>query len=471
MNPVLHRKLRSKRDTRFSFLTAAAVWLLTIWMSVPGNLDYSGSATDVGDANPIGRSITVVIFIIGIFIILNRLQLARRLLGQVNIFFLLFVALATASILWSIDPSQTARRLQRMAAICVPVLAVGIAAWHPSRFQHLLRAALTALLVGSIVFCLVRPDLALHHGPDPNLLNAWHGLFLTKNSLATAASFAFILWAHAWLAKDTSRMRSLLGCCAAGICLIMSRGSTSIIATVLTVSALLLLMRAPGSMRRSMPYLATGLIVIVLIYSLAMLKVVPGLEFLLAPIPMITGKDLTFSNRTAIWAAVMDHIRLRPLLGSGYGGYWTVGAPTPDMESYALIARLQGFYPGSAHNGYLQILNDLGVVGLICLLGYLLVHLRQSIRLYAIDRSQGALFLALLLQQSILNLEEPLWLNVLLIDFMLMTLATICLARALLDTEARTRSAVPHPQTGVPRPPQRRARSITGVQRLRAPRG
>jgi exopolysaccharide production protein ExoQ len=166
------------------------------------------------------------------------------------------------------------------------------------------------------------------------------------------------------------------------------------------------------------------------------LKVVPGLDIILAPIPMITGKDLTFSNRSEIWALVVEHFRLRPWLGSGYSAYWAIGTPTPDMESYAVLVPLLSFYPGSSHNGYLQILNDLGAVGLFCLLGYIIVYFRQSLRLYATDRSQGALYLALLLQQATINLSEPLWLNVLMVDFVIMSFATTCLARARLEEQS-----------------------------------
>jgi O-antigen ligase len=259
------------------------------------------------------------------------------------------------------------------------------------------------------------------------------------------SSFCFILWVHAWMSKEARRGQAILGGLICAACLILSRSSTSLMATVLTVLALLLLMRTPGSMRRSVPYLATGLLVLILVYSLAMLKVVPGLEVLLAPIPMITGKDLTFSNRADIWAAVVNHVRYRPLLGSGYSAYFIQALPTPNLEAHALLGQLQGFYPGSAHNGYLQILNDLGAVGLIVLFGYLIVYFRQSMKLYSYDRSQGALFVGLFLQQATINLTEPLWLNVLIVDFVLMALATTCLARALLEVKARSPQASAQP--------------------------
>ena len=408
-------------------------------MIVPGNLDYSGTSASSEDGNPITRLLWLAILASGTILVMTRVALFVRLWRQLNVFILLFIALAAASIVWSIDPSLTVRSMVRMATMFAASLAMAMVGWNPRRYQQLVRPVLTFMLVGSIAFGLIRPEWAIHQEQQAELLNAWHGLFATKNALGAVASFTFILWAHAWLTRETNRALALLGMAAATACLILSRSSTSIITTMLTVLTLLLLVRAPTSLRKSIPYLTSGLVIVILLYSLAMLKVVPGLEILVAPIPAITGKDLTFSNRANIWAAVVDHVKIRPLLGSGYSAYWTMGTPTPDMESFSIRSKLEGFYPGSSHNGYLQVLNDLGAVGLCCLLGYLYVFVRDSIRLYRIDRSQGALFLVLFLQQTTVNLTEPLWLNVLLVDFVLMLMATTCLARSLLEAKTQGR--------------------------------
>jgi exopolysaccharide production protein ExoQ len=427
------------RNQSGSLLIALVAWTLIIMMIVPGDLNYAPNAAPPSDDGfPLTRILWLASLGVGAILSFSRPALSLRVWRQMNIFLLLFIALAVVSTLWSIDPGQTIRYLVRMVTLFVASLAVAVVAWNPRRYQQLVRPVLTIMLLGSIIFGMISPELAIHQETQAELLNAWHGLFETKNALGAAASFTFILWAHAWLTRETKRLYAVLGMLIAGTCLILSRSSTSTITTILAVLTLLLLMRAPTSLRRSMPYLTSGLVVLILLVSLAMLKVVPGLEILVAPIPAITGKDLTFSNRANIWAAVVDHVKLRPLLGSGYSAYWIMGTPTPDAESYAIKSKLEGFYPGSAHNGYLQVLNDLGAVGLCCLLGYLYVFVRDSIRLYRIDRTQGALFLVLFLQQTTINLTEPVWLNVLLVEFLLVSMATTCLARAL--AEAKTQA-------------------------------
>ena len=161
---------------------------------------------------------------------------------------------------------------------------------------------------------------------------------------------------------------------------------------------------------------------------------------LLGPVSVLTGKDLSFSGRTGIWAIIFDHIRLHPWLGTGYGAYWSgPGAASPSHE---FVLR-ESFYPGSAHNGYLEIVNDLGFAGLCCLIGYLIVHVRQSLRLLVPEPAQGALYLALFLQQALTNLSETHWLSVLSVDFAIMTLASTALARGLLDRQFRVRFGAP----------------------------
>jgi exopolysaccharide production protein ExoQ len=194
-----------------------------------------------------------------------------------------------------------------------------------------------------------------------------------------------------------------------------------------------MLQRLPPAMKRYLPYLLGIFVVALLLYSLAMLRLVPSLEFLLKPVAMVTGKDQTFSNRTAIWQVINDHIALRPLLGNGYGAYWTGKDPT--TASYDMVRRLY-FYPSEGHNGYLDIINDLGAVGGLCLVGYILIYLRQGLQIFAKLRAEGALYLVLLFNQLIANLTESRWFNVLTIEFVIMTMVTFAMARTLLQLRA-----------------------------------
>jgi fucose 4-O-acetylase-like acetyltransferase len=61
------------------------------------------------------------------------------------------------------------------------------------------------------------------------------------------------------------------------------------------------------------------------------------------------------------------------------------------------------------------------------------VQARQCLALLRSDAGQATLYLALLFQQVITNLSETHWFSVLSLDFLLTTLTTTALARALLE--------------------------------------
>jgi hypothetical protein len=72
-------------------------------------------------------------------------------------------------------------------------------------------------------------------------------------------------------------------------------------------------------------------------------------------------------------------------------------------------------------------------VGLLCLLSYIFLYLRQAVSLFKVDRVQSTLFLALLFQQTLLNLSESTWLDIDNFCFTIMTAATVVIARSLVE--------------------------------------
>jgi exopolysaccharide production protein ExoQ len=426
------------RDDRHAWLGAGLMWVLLVLMIVPEGFDYVTLTTQdaPGSGSALSRALWLTLLACGALIVLYRARLASVLLSTLNPFLPLFICLAVASVAWSIDPSLTVRRLIRLCTIVVACAGFVLVSWHPRRYQAVVRPILTIMLAGSICFGLVFPALAIHQETSEELLGAWRGLASHKNGLGDLACIALILWLHAGLTREVRLLRAVAGGAIALICLALSRSSTSLVATACVAMILLILLRAPRGLRPYLPHFVVTLVAMLVLYALAELDLVPGLGTLLAPVTALTDKGTTLTGRTEIWAIITEHIRLHPFFGSGYAAYWT-GAPTDGTDSYEFVQRAGGFYPGSAHNGYLDVVNDLGWVGFVCLLAYMFTYVRQSLQLAALDRNQAALYLALYLQQAIANLAESHWFSVLSVDFVIMTLATFALARGLLDHRLR----------------------------------
>jgi exopolysaccharide production protein ExoQ len=116
--------------------------------------------------------------------------------------------------------------------------------------------------------------------------------------------------------------------------------------------------------------------------------------------------DPTFSGRTDIWSFVGEAIRQSPLQGNGYASFWGTGQNSRVMETAPgfIVALLQ------AHNGYLDVLVELGAVGFVLLLAIL------AAAFSALDHRGGArttslrwLLLSLMLFAMTHNLMESSW--------------------------------------------------------------
>jgi exopolysaccharide production protein ExoQ len=436
------------RTGRAELLATTMLVAQIVIMVVPQGLNYNASNSMPTEGDAISRFTWLFLLGGGTYLAIRNMARVRALLRVINPFLLGFVVLATLSVAWSADPGVTVRRLIRVYTILLVCISFAVSGWNPRRFQNVLRMLLAMILVPSAIFCYTSPDLAIHHAENhPELMNAWHGLTTGKNILGSLASLSTVLWVHGWLSKQVPPFVALLGAAFSAWLLLMSKSSTSLMATVFAVGFMLMLLRSPGSLRRYMPYLVGAFATLVLVYALAVLHIVPGMDAVLAPITMITGKDLTFTGRTDIWYVLGLHIKLRPWFGSGYGAYWV--GPFPTSDSYIMLAMLY-FYPTEGHNGYLDVINDLGYVGGVCLLGYFAHYLRQALALMRLDRYQGGLYLTLIFRGFLADMSESHWFSVLSVDFVIMSLATVALARSLIHCrlEQTARSRAVRPATG-----------------------
>jgi exopolysaccharide production protein ExoQ len=440
-------------ESRFSnFLAVAILSLLILRVLVPGFFDYGQvNMSAVAERDAVFNKITWL-FLAGVSgaLVLARSTTAVRLIRAANPFFVVLLIFAACSVVWSIDRTATLARLFHALTVLLACMAATLIGWHERRFQDVTRPIFTVLLLGSLIFGLVAPDLAIEAPRPPDTKFYWHGLADQKNQLGALASMGAIFWVHGWAARQVKLSVALLWSGVSVACLLLSRSSTSLIATILVCGFLLIMLRSNRAVRRYMPYVVGFLVAVTVLYGLVVLNVVPGLDALLTPILDLAGKDRTFSNRAQIWAILQEHISQSPILGTGYGAYWT--GPRPSSPSFVFTYRMF-FYPGECHSGYLEIVNDLGYLGLLLLFGYLWTFIRQCLNLLKTNYSQAGLYLAMLLQQLLTNLSESHWLF-LQCDFIMFTLATLCLARNSMDRDKLVRIARIRPsptQSATPR--------------------
>jgi O-antigen ligase len=97
-----------------------------------------------------------------------------------------------------------------------------------------------------------------------------------------------------------------------------------------------------------------------LIVSLAMVAL--GIFLFIELIPVVTaflGRSPTLTGRTILWSDVIRMIQEKPLLGYGLSGFW-LGWDGPS----ARVWLYRTWLPRYAHNGFMDLTLQLGIVGL-----------------------------------------------------------------------------------------------------------
>lgn len=422
--------MRWVRDDGYLLVLAILFWLI-FYQNLPGDLAGMHSEGSFAEANNLARGIKVCTIAVSCYIIWSRWLLARNFAAYLNPGLVAFFALSLLSVVWSIDASSTLIRFVAFAAMLLLCFAFSLASWHPRRFQQVVIPPIMLILIASLLLGAVSPSLVMESGIDIAQKDSWHGITHSKNEFGMLASFGTILCANAWMARrpGTIGLISAAGTVVAFCCVILSRSNTSLFASTLAVSSMVLVMRVPLIKRRYTNLVVVSIALLILLYEMVIQNVIPGVDVLLAPVVGLTGKDTTFSARTVIWKVIKDHIQLSPYLGSGYGAYW-VGA-IPGTPSYIFLSVMY-LYPTESHNGYLEVINDLGLVGLGCLLLFLFWYIRQALQLMRTDRSQAALYLGLLFQEMVINMSESDWFSRT-NTFAMLALGSLCLSRALFN--------------------------------------
>jgi exopolysaccharide production protein ExoQ len=309
-----------------------------------------------------------------------------------------FVGLVTLSIAWSFYPGASA--LGVLLTLISTFLAVALVlclTW--ARFVRVLGGAIKWILGLSIAFELwvaifvQGPLLPNFPDFDPGaekipmafywsrgLLFAGgpiEGIVANRNLLAMIALLGLIVFGTQLAAASVRRVQGIGWLVVAGVVMLLTRSATVILVAVLVLVALgfaLWARRVGPDRRRGVYWAAAG----ALVASVALLLVFWGrlLE--------LFGKSEDLTGRFDIWNSVIALASERPWFGWGWVSYWV-----PWVEPFQGLAVRNGVTYLQAHNAWLDVWLQLGIIGLIAFASIVVGALWRSWFL-AIDRPMDA---------------------------------------------------------------------------------
>ncbi len=266
----------------------------------------------------------------------------------------LLVFWALCSVLWSYSPDVTLRR--SIALIGTTIFAMYLATRF-SLYQNFkfLGIAFAIVIIASYIYMFLFPT-------D----QAWTGVFFTKNELTRASLLAGMIFV--FLLQSTKRKIWGALLLAALLLLFKSSSATGIALLVIclgTITIFFILNRFGSDKKVKIIILATFMAILTASILL----------FYWNDVLAYFQKDATLTGRVPLWKLVWLAILKNPIVGYGYGGFWN-GWNGPS----AAIWRVLLWLPPGAHNGFLDLTLDLGVIGVGLYVAVLISFIYRAIK-------------------------------------------------------------------------------------------
>lgn len=365
------------RDFRKEPRPSSAVWIPILWLLIIGSRQVSqwlgmGSslqAQRLEEGSPIDQAVFGALIFAGLCVLARRPARVGEILRN-NLFLVLFVLYAGLSFVWSDFPAIALRRWLKALGDPVMVLVL-LSDPFPGRAITAAIARCAYVLVPlSVLFCKYYEHLGRTFDAWGN--GGYTGVTLNKNMLGYLL-FAFGLFFVAAFVNTLGQSRgerdqvrsdriiSIMFLLMIAWLLSIADSSTATVALI-AGSAIAVALRA-ASVRRHFWSYALAVIVLGTVVNMWV--------SLQSTVAQAAGREGNLTGRTGLWETVLQE-PINPLVGTGYASFWLGERLMRFWDMYPTSPPIQ------AHNGYIEVYLNLGLIGLSLLACVLWSGLRRQ---------------------------------------------------------------------------------------------
>lgn len=323
---------------------------------------------NISETNPVNQFIKITVFILTFLASIYKFDEIINFIKREK-FLAIFLLWALLSMFWSDFPFVTFKRWFQIFLIYFLIITF-LTYFDEKEVLKILKLILYPYLFLTLIVVLIIPE-----AKDP-AFNTWRGFSATKNSLGQTGVISSVLTMILYL-KEENGIKKKISMFFFLLSIIIIGGtfsSTSYIALVIFLTGSTLyyvktkIFGRLGVTNSLFVYsFATGILLLITI-----MLFVPDFT---DTVQGIFGKSETFYDRGKLWKVMLLHISLNPVIGCGFQAFWT-------LENPQLLLLYQTFVwlPNQAHNGYLDIINEVGIIGLIFFFIPIIKNIIRSIK-------------------------------------------------------------------------------------------
>lgn len=387
--------------------TSPALWLPVISLFIAGTRNTSQwlsghvgmSAAAFEEGNPLDRTISLALILLAVGVLMSRSFDWGTFFAR-NLALLAFISFALLSVVWSDFPLITFKRWFRDLGAYLMILVVLSDPRPVEAVRTVLRRLGYLLVPLSILLIKYYSDIGRHYSIWTGG-SEFVGAATSKNTLGLLCliSGLFFFWdtMTRWNERKQRRVKRilLLNVVFIGMTLWLMNLAQS------TTSYICLMMGSfvvVAAHIRFLKHHPTVLKVMIPMLFCLYLILDFGLD-MNGSMAQAVGKDPTLTDRTKIWAFVLG-MHTNPLVGTGYQSFW-LGPRLEDFWEHSGLGQIN-----EAHNGYLEVYLELGLIGLLFLVGFLIAAYHSICRRLTPSSDLAVLGLATWMTLVFYNMSE-----------------------------------------------------------------
>jgi O-antigen ligase len=301
------------------------------------------------------------VFLISVIIICFYYKNSRLLASRDKLFWV-FTVVLFLSFLWSDLPIETLKVNREI----LYMTAFGL--YFAIRFSLKQQVKLIAntFFLGalfSVIFAVFLPEIAIHGADHPG---AWRGVYDYKNTLGSMMIIGSLAFFFLPVSNLLDRFYKWIGIFLLFTLVLLCTSKTALVIYFLIILILAFYRKFRWRGKISVVFLDIGILILSSVGTLVISQWVTLLTSL--------GRDPTMTGRTILWSGVLLKLENRPLLGFGRSAFWL-----PQLSN----AREVGFNVGTgfvaphAHNGFIDLALDVGLIGAVL---FLIIYCRAFFR-------------------------------------------------------------------------------------------
>jgi len=392
-NPLSNKTLNSSADGGYLLKLSKIVFIVCMFFVIFGtSLPFkhrAGAGVEVmSESNLINQIVFSGIFILSVITLIPKIN-SLKLFFKVEGILFLFLFWCFATIFWSEHPLVSFKRYFQFITIIIVILSIIIYVKDIDKIFKLVKYIFILYLFVSIVTIVTVPKAIDNFG---NL----RGIAPTKNNFGQILLLISLTFFLELFKNDIRKRIAYFFIFFISLILLLGSNSITSILTFFSISFLFLIIK----LKHQFEYFGMGKMFFV--FSLIFLLAITTLtifypEEILGPITSSIGKDLTLTGRVDIWIAILIIAKPYILFGCGFQGFWVKTNPF-----LAEWWESNNWLLTSAHNGYIDMINEIGIIGFIL---FFLLIIRFFMMFYR-SNSRDLLLLLMFIIGLILNLTE-----------------------------------------------------------------